>query len=377
MRQTPKETDNSNPLRAGNTVYRGEEVIRPFVVLALPRSRTAWLSHFLSYGNWHCGHDEVRHMRSLDDIHSWFSQGAIGSVETAVAPWWRLLKNVRLVTIRRPIVEVVDSMSRIPGCSFDRDVLTANMRALDRKLDQVEARVPDVLSVNYSDLDKEEACAALFEHCLPYKHDSARWRALSSVNIQINMRTLIRYCEAYKPALEKLAATATHKIMTELASRPVISDGMTFQTEDFDLWMRDAGHLFAEHCFQIGENPQNWQNKNIPLLKAMFDIGAVQITTARSNGRMFGYLVSLISPSLVSENIMSAINTAFFADPACPGLGMKLQRAALSRFREQGIGEVFWETNVVGGAHRISSIYRRLGAEEKGSVYRLNLAEAA
>jgi hypothetical protein len=92
---------------------------------------------------------------------------------------------------------------------------------------------------------------------------------------------------------------------------------------------------------------------------------------------MFGYLMTLLAPSLVTEGMMTAVNTAFFADPACPGLGLKLQREALSHFRKMGIGEVLWETNTVGGADRIGAIYRRLGAEEKGSVFRLKLVEAA
>lgn len=352
-----------------------------FVVFALPRSRTAWLSHFLTYGDWHCGHDEIRHMRSLDDVKAWFSQDCTGTVETSVAPFWRLLDSVapgvRVVVVRRPVDDVVNSLMAISGCEFDRATITDLMRRYDRKLDQIEARIP-CLSVNYADLTDEATCAAIFEYCLPYKHDSARWRELSGVNIQINMPALIRYCAAYKPQLDKLASIARHKSRTMLAlRRPVAPDGMTIQTETFDDWLKDARHLLEEHHFQIGEDPENWRNKNIPLLRTMFEIGAMQITTARANGRMFGYLMTLLTPSLVTEGVMTAVNTAFFADPATPGVGIKLQRAALTSFQERGIGEVFWETNTVGGAGRIGSIYKRLGAEEKGSVFRLRLAEAA
>jgi len=351
----------------------------PYVVFALPRSRTAWLSHFLTYGDWGCGHDELRHMRSFDDLKAWFAQPCMGTVETSAAAWWRLLpEGAKVVTIRRPVDGVVASLLAIPGCTFDEGQLRTSMQRLDAKLDQIEARIPGVLSVRFDDLNDETACARLFEHCLPYAHDSERWQALSKVNIQINMPRLIRYCEAYRPALDKLASVARHKSFTALAMRrPVAPEGMTIQTERFDEWLRDAGHLLAEHHVQIGEAAENWQNKNIPLFRALDDVGALQVTTARSNGRMFGYLISLITPSLVTENLMTAVNTAFFADPACPGLGLKLQRAALVSFRERGIGEVFWETNTVGGGERIGSIYRRLGAEEKGSVYRLRLAEAA
>lgn len=355
---------------------------QPYVIFSLPRSRTAWLSHFLSYGDWICGHDELRHMRSLDDVKAWLGQPYAGTIETTGSAFWRLLDRLapgtRVAVIRRPVSEVVDSLMAIPGCSFDRDKMMAMMTRINRKLDQIEARVPGVMSVRFADLEREEVCAALFEHCLPYRHDSARWHGLAGINIQINMPALIRYCEAYRPALAKLEAVARHRSHTELAMRPSPDmGGMTFQSESFDQWLADSEHLLREHHAQIGEEPENWRNKNIPLLRALDELGAMQITTARSNGRMFGYLISLISPSLVTEGMTTASNTAFFADPSCPGLGLKLQRAALASFRERGIGEVFWETNTVGGGNRIASIYRRLGAEEKGSVYRLRLREVA
>ena len=354
----------------------------PFVIFALPRSRTAWLSHFLSYGGWLCGHDEARHMRGLGDVKAWFAQPNTGTVETAIAHWWRLLPSLaphaKVVVIRRPVAEVVDSLMRIPGCQFNRALIASAMTRLDRKLEQIATRIPGALSVGYADLDSEEVCAQIFEHCLPYEHDSARWQALAPINIQINMPALIRYSQAYAPALEKLAANATHKSHALLAMRrPVQADGMTFQVEGFDPWLADAQHLLAEHHAQIGESPDNWRNKNIPLLRAIDEMGMMQITTARSNGRMFGYLMTLLTPSLAAEGVLSAVNTAFFADPACPGLGLKLQREALASFKERGVGEVLWETNTVGGGNRIGSIYRRLGAEEKGSVYRLRLADAA
>ena len=356
--------------------------MRPFIVLSLPRSRSAWLSHFLSYGDAVCGHEEIRRMRTLDDVKAWFSQPMIGSAETAAAPWWRLFPKVapdaNIVIVRRPVDDVVESLSRIKGTAYDRIALRAAMEYHARKLDQVEARCDNVLSVNFADLETEATCRAVFEHCLPYSFDKAHWQALDGVNIQINLPAMMRYFEAYRPAIDKLASVARHRILSDMAMRPAREpDGMTFQTETFDGWLEDARHLLEEHHVQIGEDPENWRNKNIPLLRTMFEMGAMQITTARSNGRMFGYLMTLMTPSLATAGMTSAVNTAFFADPSCAGLGLKLQRAALSSFRDQGVGEVLWETNTVGGGNRIGSIYRRLGAEEKGSVFRLKLRECA
>lgn len=353
----------------------------PFLVLGLPRSRTAWLSRFLTYGDYICGHEQARHFRTLGDVSAWFSQPCIGSAETAAAPFWRLFDKfapgLKVVVVRRDPGEVVDSLMRLP-VEFDRDILAREIHKLDRKLDQVAARVPGAITVQFDELDREDNCARVFEHCLPYSHDHEHWARLSAINVQADMRGLMRYMVAYREPLGKLAAVAKHAMMTDLAVRcPLNAAGMTYQVERFDDWLSDAGDLLAEHHFQIGEAPENWRNKNIPALRALDTMGYMRITTARCNGRMFGYLMTLITPSLVTAGQTVAVNTAFFADPSAPGVGLKLQRAALSALRDEGINEVMWETNTVGSAGRIGAMYRRLGAEEKGSVFRLRLKDAA
>jgi hypothetical protein len=350
-----------------------------FVGLALPRSRTAWLSKFLTCGEWSCGHEELRHMRSLDDVRSWLSQPNTGTIETAAAGSWRLLPKMapdtKVLVIRRPVGEVVESMMALPGIGFDREALTKGLTAFDRKLDQIEARLP-CLSVNFEDLEREEACARVFEYCLPYQHDPAHWARLANVNIQVDMRALVKYVTAFRPQMDKLASIAKHRMLTDLATRePVLPDGITIQTEGFETWLRDARGLFDEHLVQVGEAPGDWSAKNIPLMRVLNDHGLMQVTTARCNGRMFGYLMTLISPSLTSEKVTSATNTTFFASKDVPGLGMKLQRAAIRSLKERGVDEVFMQAGVRGSGPRIDAIYRRLGAEDNGQVFRLALSE--
>jgi len=348
-----------------------------FVILSLPRSRTAWLSRFLSYGEWTCGHEELRHFRSLDDVKAWFAQGLVGTVETAAAPFWRLIpEGVKVVVIRRPVAEVVESLMNLPGCEFDRAALEKLIVRLDRKLDQIEARL-DCLSVEFDDLATEAGAAKVFEYCLPYTFDKAHWQAFAGVNIQINMPALMRYYAAYRPALDKLASIAKHQCLADMAlHEPIAPDGVTFQTETFDSWLTDAKALFDDHLVAVGEAPGDWSKKNIPLMRQIDEIGAMQITTARSNGRMFGYLMTLVTPSLASESGISATNTTFYASKEFPGLGLKLQRASLASLRERGVNDVFMRAGVRGSGDRLDTIYRRLGAENNGQEYRLVLKEA-
>ena len=148
----------------------------PFIIFGLPRSRTAWLAQFLTYGHWNCGHEQLRHMRSLEDVKAWLAQDCTGSAETAAAPFWRLLQayrpETRLVLIRRPVGEVIDSLLAIDtqgAGTFERKSLAKAMRRLDAKLDQVWARWPGPkLTFAFADLNREAVCREFFEFCLPY-----------------------------------------------------------------------------------------------------------------------------------------------------------------------------------------------------------------
>ncbi len=186
----------------------------------------------------------------------------------------------------------------------------------------------------------------------------------------------MRYMQAYQPALEKLAKMVRQTTLSDMALRtPVDPAGVTFQMEPFDVWLRDARPLIENHLVVVNEDPDNWKGKNLTLMQELYDTGAMQIMTARSNGRMFGYLMTLLSPSLVSEKLSSATNTTFYASPDVPGLGIKLQRAALAALKERGVNEVFFEAGKRGSGPRLSVLYERLGAQEHGTAYRLELAE--
>lgn len=348
---------------------------QPFIVYGLPRSRTFWLSQYLSYADWVCGHDEARHIRSLRDIDSWFSQPCVGSVETAAAPYWRLVhhkRNLRTVVVRRPVEDVLVSLRRL-----GMEVSEPYLRHIDAKLKQISSRVPGTLTVSYDDLAREDVCALVFEHCLPYKHDPAWWRLLSALNLQCKMHGMVRYFEAHKRQLEAVSDAAKQRMLAQIMARPSQSlDGLTLAQEPLETFLRDGQALFAAHLAEVGEPSGNWRAKNLPLMAALEQIGCLQITTARSNGRMFGYLMTVISPSLEDEAIMDGVHTTFYASPDYPGLGMRLHRASLEALRKRGVNRAYFRAGTRGFGPRMGSLYRRLGAEDFGHFYSLDLDAA-
>ncbi len=347
----------------------------PFIVYALPRSRTFWLSRFLSYGDWHCGHDEIRHARSMDDVRAWFSQPLTGTVETAGAPWWRLVPpDVRTVVVRRPVADVVASLA---AHGFGRDMMWRLMTRLDRKLDQIEARVPGVLSVQFADLSDEAVCARVFEHCLPYRHDAGWFHAMAGLNLQADLPAMVRYFHAFRPQMEKLEKAAKHRAIAAMRPPERDIEGVTIQQESFDTWFRDGRALFEAHCVAVGESVDSWVGKNFDLMRALEANGALQFTTARSNGRLFGYLQAVISPSMESPDLTIGVHTLFYPSPVIPHLAMKLQRASIEALKKRGVGEVYWLARDRGEGTRIGALYRRLGAQPFGQFYKLELEEAA
>jgi hypothetical protein len=357
-------------------------MIRPFFVLGLPRSRTAWLSRFLTYREWTCGHEDLRHLRSLDDAKSWLSQPFAGSAETALAPFWRLLlryaPEARIVIVRRPVDQVVASLMRLDmGVgAFDPDRLAIAMRRLDCKLDQIAARARNVVHVQFADLDREETCARIFEHCLPYSHDPQWWGFLAEMNLQASMPALMRYLAAFGPQLQRVALQAKQAMLVDLAIKsdtPI--EGVEIHPESFETFYRDCQDLFAEHLCEVGESPLAFSEKNLELLNAIDKAGAMQIMVARCNGRPFGYLMSEIAPSRERRDLVSAVHTTSFASKAIPGLGLKLERAALRALKARGVGEVWGKTGSRGDGPRMGILFRRVGFAEDGALYRLNLQE--
>lgn len=344
----------------------------PFVVFSLPRSRSAWLSKFLSYDPWICGHDESRHWRDLEDVKSWFMQPFIGTVEIEAMYFWRLLPRVapgaRIVTVRRPVPEVVESLLRLEIGDGGPQLMRL-VRQMDAKLDQIEART-GALRVEFADLGSEATCRRLFGHCLGLELDLAWWKHWQAINVQVDIHARLRYGMSYFKQLMKLRTVAKCQMLADLHSAPASSGPLTIQEEPLESMARDAERLFTDHCFQIGLAPEEWRN-DLELLRYMDRCGLLQVMTARANGKLFGYLMTIVgTPSGLEPH--TATHSEFYASKEWPGAGLKLQRAALAALAAKGIERVYMRSGTGQGA-RIEALYKRMGAEPEGKLFKLRI----
>jgi len=361
----------------------------PFIILSLPRSRSFWLSRALSCAGYHCEHEQARHARGLDDVRSWLAQGWTGTAETSAAPWYRLIRHLRpdiaIVVVRRPVGDVVDSLMRLDlrgVCGFDRVALERQMRRQDRYLDRVE-RLPGVLSVQAADLSNEAVFAKVFEHCLHVRHDPEWWAALAPANLQCDMPALMRYAIMHRAQMVRTGTAVRRQLYRVLHPDkvhvgPVAEDGITFQEERLGTFWPDAQKLFAEHCVAVGEPEDQYMRKNLPMIQRLEDLGAWHFLTARCNGRMLGYLASVVAPSMEDPNRITATQTLFYASPDArySRIGMRLQRASLEALKAKGVSQVLMRAGVRGSGPKLGVFYRRLGAEDFGQLYSLDLEAA-
>ena len=186
----------------------------PFIVLSLPRSRSAWMSAFLSYGGLRCGHDIAVECASIADFKAALDD-LRGTCETGAAIAWRLLRQeypqAKLVVVQRPVGEVMDSFARMR--LFPSDTLADLTNEMLRRalfLNEL-SRQPNVLFLPFRAIDEEAGCAMLFEHCLGIPHDHEWWLCLRDLNIQID----------FPARLKRLARNAAHlaRLKAEVVER--------------------------------------------------------------------------------------------------------------------------------------------------------------
>lgn len=354
----------------------------PFVVFSLPRSRSFWLSRFLTSSSWSCGHDEIVRFRGLDDIRSWLDQDYVGSVETAGASFWRLLAkyrpDTRVVVVLRPREEVLASFAKF-DLPFNFPRLSRDLFALEVKLHQIIRRLPNVMVVHFADLVREEVCASLYEFCLQEPHQSSRWRSLNDINLQRSLVHSVLYCQAHHQQIERLRGIAKETILVDFASRnPIVGKGVEIAPMPFREFYAAAVPLFREHAAQVGEHPDYaYLNKSVGILEYLEDIGNLRMMVARQNGVLRGYLMTLESVSLENPNERIGYHALRFASPMFAGLGAKLHRAALADSRARGLSDVFSRAGGRGSGPRISALFRRTGASLDGEMYRLSLREVS
>ena len=150
----------------------------PFFILGLPRSRTAWLATWLSYGGKVCMHDALANVRDAAELRALVEEGACGFAETAGSYFPRTLHrafpNAKFVFVTRLSTDVEASLDRLgkPG----RKVVNAAAGAIQEALAYLRPRA-EVSFVQFESLDRLDVLEPLWRYLrdedMPKAHTTA------------------------------------------------------------------------------------------------------------------------------------------------------------------------------------------------------------
>jgi GNAT superfamily N-acetyltransferase len=333
-----------------------------FVVFGLPRSRTRWLAEFLTYDGVECRHDSLAQAPSLKHLLAQLDNPAMGLVETGLMLGWQMVRarfpDCRFVVVRRPLDAVKDSLQRF-GWAFE----PGHLELMDAALDEI-AEQPGTLSVDFAELEQEEICRLVFEHCLRRPFDRDHWAALAEQNIQIDMgQRLALLCDRRQEI---------ENISQEIA---VHCGSVTFQLEAWETFWRDGQDLFIAHHREAGPVEGMPFNPHEKAASTLDHMGVLQILTARCDGKMVGYLLFYIEPSLESKDVLLGIQSAFYVVPQQRGIGPMLHAFAVKHLKSMGVQRLILRAGVRGSGPKLASFFRRMGAEDNGRLFSLWIGE--
>ena len=182
-----------------------------FIILALPRSRTKWVSEWLGFnGRYSVGHDLAVDCSSVADFEDCL-EAVDGTVETGAVMGWRLLReyypDLRIATIARPVWAVIQSLDAFGLGQANRDDMFARAEMLTALAQQ-----PGVENFTFDGLSRESECARLWEFCLGRDFDFDHWVEMKDQNIQIDMKERVSRIAANAPGLELLRADLVSEI---------------------------------------------------------------------------------------------------------------------------------------------------------------------
>lgn len=175
--------------------------MKPFFLTGLPRSRTAWLANFFTWGESHCHHDALRlgpDLATLRDQLQGTEAAYVGDSDSGlVALAGEIVAaypSARWVLVERPLAEALTdfqayfSRHPYPGIPAMSD---AEARRIFEWCAARCAELPKVvpadrlLVTSAAALDDEVEMRRVWEWCLPLPFPARRWRMLDTFNVAV------------------------------------------------------------------------------------------------------------------------------------------------------------------------------------------------
>lgn len=155
-----------------------------FLIVGLPRSRTAWLSNWLTYGKSFCFHEPLLGCDSLAAFQQKFDvpYEVVGAADTGAIFWLEqilmLAPDTKLIIVERPVEDCIQSLDAT-GIPYDEALVYQAAKLLER------ARQYDNMWVPFHSLDADHVGASIWHHCVGDGFDVNRFRMLRDLRVEI------------------------------------------------------------------------------------------------------------------------------------------------------------------------------------------------
>lgn len=177
------------------------------LIVSLPRTRTAWVANYLTYGPSWCAHDALKDCDSIGQVELWLDGipasrphlRSIGVSDSGLALFYPLWKDrfphARIVVLVQPWERAAASFleafreHHYPGLGPpDPGATRDHFRRLDACVQRVRAEWPleQLLVLSAEQLDNPAHTRRLWEFCVPGEPwDEERWRMLDALRVTV------------------------------------------------------------------------------------------------------------------------------------------------------------------------------------------------
>lgn len=154
--------------------------MRKFLILGLPRSRTLWLSNFMTYGGSFCYHEGIAYAKDYQGYLASFENEAyicMGDANTAGILFADKpdFRDIPKVVIHRPIDQIIPELHKMFDCPDN----------LEDSLEKQQAflMMQPGLHLDFNEIDNN--LKEIWDFCTGLPFDEKRAHELKNMNIQI------------------------------------------------------------------------------------------------------------------------------------------------------------------------------------------------
>jgi hypothetical protein len=187
--------------------------VRPFLIFGRPRSATAWMAEFLSYGAVCCLHQPSLGMAGPEDLKRLLRQNSFAISDPMLTLRWRDVvmsrPDAHIVVIQRDGLDCVRSMMAALADLGIEDNGHIR-RTLEQQVSLLELEIRDLrrhtvtLDVPFDELPRRTVVEEIFRYCLDLQLPADHWERWSGQRVTADLPSYLIQMERNRRGLRRL-----------------------------------------------------------------------------------------------------------------------------------------------------------------------------